>query len=226
VTAVDVARSLKVVVAEDSPVLRRGLVELLGEDGSVEVVASCATYSELIDAVERCRPEVVLTDIRMPPTGTDEGVRAARYLREVCPDIGVVVLSQYDQADYVRAVLEGGSRGRGYLLKEHVSDEAQLVAAVHHVAVGGSYIDPSVVDVMMTGRGEGSRLDRLSRREREILTQVAEGKNNAAIGEALAIGERAVEKHINSIFSKLELAGEEGVHRRVKAVVLFLTEAS
>ena len=169
---------------------------------------------------------MVVTDIRMPPTGTDEGIRAADELRERHPDVGVVVLSQYAEPAYALEFLDGGSRGRAYLLKERVSDIGQLAAAIREVANGGSVIDPVVVDALVAARSRAadSPLRRLTPRETEILAEMAQGKNNAAVAASLVLSERAVEKHINSIFSKLALSAEPDVHRRVKAVLLFLAE--
>jgi DNA-binding NarL/FixJ family response regulator len=166
----------------------------------------------------------VLTDIRMPPTNTDEGIRAADHLREVQPDAGVVVLSQYADPQYALSFLEHGSRGRGYLLKERVSDSDQLASAIHEVAKGGSVIDPKIIDALVAARSRAaeSPLRQLTPRETEILSEMAQGKNNAAIADTLVLSERAVEKHINSIFSKLALGEEPEIHRRVKAVLLFL----
>jgi len=168
---------------------------------------------------------VVVTDIRMPPTGTDEGIRAASVLRQRHPDMGVVVLSQYSEPAYAMSFLDGGSKGRAYLLKERVSDIGQLAAAIREVAAGGSVIDPVVVDALVAARAQpaDSPLHRLTAREKEILSEMAQGKNNAAVAASLVLSERAVEKHINSIFSKLALSEEPDVHRRVKAVLLFLS---
>src|SRR5207253_1071340 len=183
-------------------------------------------HPPLVEAIERERPDVVLTDIRMPPTNTDEGIRAAAHLREVNPEAGAVVLSQYADAEYALAFLEGGSRGRGYLLKERVSDVEQLIAAIREVARGGSVIDPRVVDGLVAARARAreSPLRQLTPRETEILAEMARGRTNAAIAQTLVLSERAVEKHINSIFSKLGLSEEREVHRRVKAVLLFLSD--
>jgi DNA-binding NarL/FixJ family response regulator len=167
---------------------------------------------------------VVITDIRMPPTGTDEGIRAAERLRDTHPETGVVVLSQYVDPGYALALLEKGSGGRAYLLKERVSDVEQLLAAVKQVASGGSVIDPKVVEALVSARTSAqSPLARLTPRESEVLSEMAQGKNNAGIAAALVLSERAVEKHINSIFLKLGLSEEPDVHRRVKAVLLFLS---
>ncbi len=179
-----------------------------------------------MDTVEREKPDVVVTDIRMPPTGTDEGIRAALALREAYPDTGVVVLSQYADPAYALALLERGSEGRAYLLKERVSDATQIVRAIEDVANGGSVIDPLVVEALVAQRQKhtASALGRLTPREREVLEQMAQGRNNAGIAQALFLSERAVEKHINSLFSKLGLSEEVDVHRRVKAVLLYLAE--
>ncbi|HET9729923.1 MAG TPA: response regulator transcription factor [Acidimicrobiia bacterium] len=212
---------LRIVVAEDNLLVREGVVKVLEQ--SHEVCAACGSYDELVAAVEATRPDVVLTDIRMPPTGTDEGIRAALALRASHPDIGVVVLSQYVDPAYALQLLEGGSEGRAYLLKERVSDPAQITHAIEEVARGGSVIDPLVVEALVAKRTSRA-LERLTPREREVLEQMAQGRNNAGIAQALFLSERAVEKHINSLFSKLDLSEEPDVHRRVKAVLLFLSE--
>jgi DNA-binding NarL/FixJ family response regulator len=178
-------------------------------------------------AVERERPDVVVTDIRMPPTGTDEGIRLAALLREQHPDIGVVVFSNYAEPAYALALLESGSEGRAYLLKERVHDRAQLVAAIESVAAGGSVLDSKIVEPLVAAklRAERSPLAALSAREREVLAEIAKGKSNSAIADALVLTKRAVEKHINSIFLKLNLAYAEDVSKRVKATLLFLANA-
>ena len=215
---------IRVVVAEDDFIVREGVKELLASEPDVEVVASCPDLESLIEAVERERPDVVLTDIRMPPTKTDEGVRAAERFRDTAPNTAVLVLSAFDEAEYALALLERGAGGRGYLLKQRVSDLEQLVAAIREVARGGSVIDPKVVEGLLSARaGVSSPLDQLTAREREVLGEMAQGKSNAAIATSLSLTERAIERHINSIFSKLGLAAERDVHRRVKAVLLFLS---
>jgi DNA-binding NarL/FixJ family response regulator len=218
--------ALRVVVAEDNLLVREGLVTLLDHQDELTVTGSCGTYDELIATVEAERPDVVITDIRMPPTGTDEGIRAALALRDSHPGTGVVVLSQYVDPAYALALLERGSEGRAYLLKERVSDAGQIVHAVEEVARGGSVIDPMVVEALVNQRAskKESALERLTPREREVLEQMAQGRNNAGIAQALFLSERAVEKHINSLFSKLGLSEEPDVHRRVKAVLLYLSE--
>ena len=183
----------------------------------------CADYDELMAAVAEHGPDVVLTDIRMPPTGTDEGVRASDELRRSHPATGVVVLSQYDDPEFALALLDRGSEGRAYLLKERMSDPEQLVAAIRAVAEGSSVIDPKVVDALVRGRNARSPLAVLSPREREVLAEMAAGKDNTAIAGTLFLTVRAVEKNINSIFTKLDLAAEAEIHKRVKAVLVHLS---
>jgi DNA-binding NarL/FixJ family response regulator len=192
----------------------------------IEVVATAADLDRLLSLVEDLEPDVVLTDIRMPPTGTDEGVRAAKQLRESHPLVGVVVLSQFVEPTYALELLESGSERRAYLLKERVSDVDQLARAIREVATGGSVIDPKVVEALVEARSRkrDSPLDRLTPREREVLAEMAQGRNNASVAAALGLSERAVEKHINSVFSKLDLSEEPDVHRRVKAVLLYLAD--
>ncbi len=217
--------AVRIILAEDNYLVREGLGKLIDTEPDLELVAACADFDSLIAAVTTELPDVVVTDIRMPPTGTDEGIRAAGIIRDRFPDIGVVVLSQYSEPAYALSFLDGGSRGRAYLLKERVSDIGQLAAAIHEVADGGSVIDPVVVDALVAARAKpvDSPLHRLTPRETEILSEMAQGKNNAAVASSLVLSERAVEKHINSIFSKLALSEEPDVHRRVKAVLLFLS---
>ncbi len=217
---------LRLIVAEDSLLVREGVAKLLGEQEGVEVVALCADYDELMAAVDEVSPDVVLTNIRMPPTGTDEGIRAASELRESHPDLGVVVLSQYADPAYALALLESGSEGRAYLLKERVSEPDQLLGAVRDVARGGSVVDPKVVEALVAARSRSrtSPLEHLTPREGEVLAEIAQGKNNAAVALALGLSDRAVEKHINSLFAKLGLSEEPDIHRRVKAVLLYLAE--
>jgi len=215
---------IRVVVAEDNYLVREGVVRLLGIEPDVEVVAAYEDFDALIAGVAADPPDVVITDIRMPPTGTDEGVRAANLIRESHPSVGVVVLSQYVEPDYALALLERGSDGRAYLLKERVSDVDVLLRAIEAVASGGSVIDPRVVEALVTARARPqSPLDFLTPRESEVLAEMALGRNNAGIGAALGLSERAVEKHINSLFAKLGVTSEPDVHRRVKAVLLHLS---
>ncbi len=208
--------------------MREGISSLLETEDSLELIATCENYDELIAAVDAHSPDVVITDIRMPPTQTDEGIRAANLLRETSPDIGVVVLSHYAEPEYALHLFEKGSEGRAYLLKERVADLHQLADAIAEVARGGSVVDPKVVDLLVKARSEHkpSVLDRLTGREMEVLAEIAKGRNNAGIGEVLYISERAVEKHINSIFTKLDLSHAGDTHRRVRAVLLYLSEGS
>ena len=200
---------------------------MLETRSDLEVAAVCGDLGSLLAAVEAERPDVVVTDIRMPPGGADEGIQAAERLRETNPEIGVVVLSQYANPSYVLALLERGSAGRAYLLKERVKDLGELEAAIRAVAAGGSVIDPTVVEALVAAnaRTEESPLSQLSPRERDVLHAMAEGKNNAAIADALVLTERSVEKVIHSIFLKLGLTWEKAVHKRVKAVILYLAES-
>jgi DNA-binding NarL/FixJ family response regulator len=217
---------IKVVLAEDSYLVREGVRRLLEHEPDIELVAVCEDYDSLLEAIAGTEPDVLLTDIRMPPTGTDEGVRAAERLRQLRPTAGVVLLSQYADPAYALAFLEGGTEGRAYLLKERVADLDQLLAAIREVARGGSVIDPKVVEALVAGRSRNAQspLARLTPREREVLALLAEGRSNAAVAEGLVLSERAVEKHINSIFAKLGLPETRDAHRRVKAVLLFLAE--
>ena len=217
---------VRVVIAEDSLLVREGIQELLSTSPGTEVVALCEDEDSVLEAIETSRPDVVLTDIRMPPTRTDEGIRLANHLREHHPSVGVVVLSQYSEPSYVLGLLEAGSDGRGYLLKERVHNRGELVAAIDTVAGGGSVIDPKVVEVLVEAkaRAERSPLAELTSREREVLSELAEGKSNAAIADSLVLTKRAVEKHINSIFTKLDLAVADDVSKRVKAALLFLAD--
>jgi DNA-binding NarL/FixJ family response regulator len=220
--------AIRVVVAEDSLIVREGLQQLLAASPNVEVVAAYGDVQAVLDALERDRPDVVLTDIRMPPSNTDEGIRLANDLREGGRSTGVVVLSQYAEPPYVLALLESGSDRRGYLLKERIHDRGQLVSAIETVARGGSVIDPKIVEVLVeaNARTDSSPLAELTPRERDVLAEMAEGKSNAAIAESLVLTKRAVEKHINSIFMKLGLATSEDVSKRVKATLLFLADSS
>jgi DNA-binding NarL/FixJ family response regulator len=217
---------LRVVFAEDNYLVREGTAALLSTADEVEIVGTAASLEELLASVHEHAPDVVLTDIRMPPTGSDEGVRAAKQLRHTHPHVGVVVLSHYLEPAYALAVFAEGASGRGYLLKERVSHMGQLASAIREVARGGSVIDPKVVDALMAARLAGrSPLASLTPRERETLAEMAQGKTNAAIGEALVLSDRAVEKHINAVFTKLGLGPEADGHRRVKAVLLYLADS-
>ena len=216
----------RIVLAEDSFLMREGIVALLDLDDDLQLVASCENPDELFAAVAEHQPDVVITDIRMPPTQTDEGIQAALQIRADHPDTGVVVLSQYVEPDYALKLFAAGSDGLAYLLKERVADLDELAAAIARVVTGGSVIDPKVVEALIEARirQESSVLGRLTERELEVLAEMAKGGTNAAIGEALFISPRSVEKHINSIFTKLDLSQTEEVHRRVAAVLLFLGE--
>lgn len=215
---------IRVVLAEDSYIVREGVRLLLASEPELDLVAVCEDFDSLMAAAEEHKPDVVLTDIRMPPSGTDEGIRAAQRLGETSPGTGVVVLSQYVEPEYALALFEHGSQRRAYLLKERVGDMEQLLAAVRQVADGGSVIDPKVVETLVSARSPATagRLARLTPREQEVLEHMAQGKNNAAIARELFLTERAVEKHTNSIFSKLGLSHERDTNRRVRAVLLFL----
>ena len=218
---------IRVVLAEDHYIVREGIRRLLETQPGLEMAAVCDDLDSLLAAVENEKPDVVVTDIRMPPRNADEGIQAAARLRETHPDIGVVVLSQYANPSYVLALLEGGSARRAYLLKERVKDLDQLMGAIRAVAEGGSMIDPKVVEglVAENTRREESPLNQLTRRERDVMREMAEGKNNAAIAEALFLTERSVENVIHSIFLKLGLTWETAVHKRVKAVIMYLAES-
>ena len=219
---------IRIVIAEDSYLVREGVVRLLETQPEIVVVGACGDFDALLATVDAELPDVVLTDIRMPPTGTDEGIRAAAEIRARRPDTGVVVLSQYAEPLYALALLADGSAGRAYLLKERVTGVEELANAITEVAHGGSVIDPAVVEVLVAAnvRRRPTEIDRLTPREREILGEMAQGKSNAAIAASLVLSERAVEKHSNSIFSKLGLSEEKDLNRRVKAVLLYLSEAS
>ena len=217
---------IQVVIAEDSYVIREFLTATLSAAPEVELVAVCTNGKELQTAIATWDHDVVLTDIRMPPSGAEEGVRIARSLRDTHPDVGVVVLSQYAEPAYAIRLLEHGTGGRAYLLKERIRNKEQLLDAIKAVANGGSVIDPIIVDVLIEARSRAakSQLTQLTSRERELLAEIASGKSNSAIAESLVLTKRAVEKHVNSIFSKLNLPETQDVSRRVKATLIFLSE--
>jgi DNA-binding NarL/FixJ family response regulator len=217
---------VRVVFAEDNYLVREGTAALLSASGEVDLVSVASTYDELMSAVDRDLPEAVLTDIRMPPTSTTEGIDAARKIRADHSEIGVVVLSQYAEEEYAYELLKDGAAGLGYLLKERVADLDELVRALNEVARGGSVLDPKVVEALVArkDRVAHSPLAQLTEREREVLGEMAQGKNNAAIAKSLFLTERAIEKHINSLFHKLGLTQETEVHRRVMAVLAFLRD--
>jgi len=218
---------IRVVFADDSYLIREALQEVLAPVDSVDLVAAFADGDALLTAIDSEEPDVVIVDIRMPPSGDDEGIRVARRLRETHPDLGVVVLSQYAGAGYALALLEDGAEGRGYLLKERVHDRGELLAAIETVAQGGTTIDPSLIQELLAAdrQRHASPLDELTPREREVLAEMAEGRSNASIAESLVLTKRAVEKHVGAIFQKLCLEDDGVVSRRVTAVLLYLAEA-
>ena len=220
--------SIRVILAEDDFLVREGIRRVLEAVPDVTVVAECGDGDQLLAAVEENPPDVVVTDVRMPPSGADEGIRIANRLRGTHPAVGVVVLSQFAQPEYALALLEHGSHRRAYLLKERVHDRSAIAAAIRDVAHGGSAVDAKVVDALVSAQGaeQTSPLRTLTPREREVLGEVAQGKSNAAIAGSLVLTKGAVEKHINSIFSKLGLAGAQDISRRVKAALMFLDDPS
>jgi DNA-binding NarL/FixJ family response regulator len=217
--------AIRLVLAEDNVLMREGVRSLIELEADLTLVGVCEDFDGLLELVAAEKPEVVLTDIRMPPTGTDEGVRAAQQLRDTHPDTGVVVLSHYLEPSYALALFAAGAQGRGYLLKERVANGEQLARAIREVARGGSVVDPKVVDVLLAARAAGrSPVATLTPREHETLAEMAQGKNNGAIAESLSLSDRAVEKHISAVFTKLGLSEELAVHRRVKAVLVYLAD--
>ncbi|GLW98176.1 response regulator transcription factor [Microtetraspora sp. NBRC 16547] len=211
---------MRVVLAEDSILLREGLVWVLGSAG-IEVVAAVADAEGLLRAVDEHEPELVVTDVRMPPSHTDEGLRAALLLRHRQPELPILVLSQYVEERYATRLLSMATSGIGYLLKDRVADVAEFLDSLRRVAAGGTALDPEVVAQLLLRR-HSDPLDLLTRREYEVLALIAEGRSNAGIAEALVVSESAVGKHINNIFAKLGLSGAEKDHRRVLAVLRFL----
>jgi DNA-binding NarL/FixJ family response regulator len=220
--------AIRLILAEDNLIVREGVRQLLGTIAEIDLVAVCTDRDSLLEAAESQQPDAIVTDIRMPPGNADEGIQVAEQLRRTSPTTGVVVLSQYSDAEYALKLFEHGAAGRAYLLKERVSDVTQLVAAIREVARGGSVVDPKVIEVLIAARERAaeSPLRELTPREREVLGEIAQGKNNAAIAANLFLTERAVEKHINAIFSKLGLSEEPDVHKRVRATVIYLAEQS
>jgi len=218
---------VRVVFAEDNYLVREGTAALLQSSDEVDLIGTASALDELLTAVEELKPEVVLTDIRMPPTNSTEGIDAARRIRADHPDIGVVVLSQFAEEEYAYELLKDGAAGLGYLLKERVSNLDELVRALNEVSKGGSVLDPKVVEALVSAKDRmaHSPLAQLTDREREVLEHMAQGQNNASIAKSLFLTERAVEKHINSLFHKLGLSEETDVHRRVMAVLAFLRES-
>jgi len=218
---------IRVALAEDNVLLREGVSRLVSASAEFEMAGTASDLPQLLALVREQQPDVVITDIRMPPTGTNEGIQAAAWLREHYPMVGVVVLSQFTAPAYAMALLEHGSAGRAYLVKDRVASVDELARAIRAVAQGGSVIDPLVVDELVRSRGVQQQLgiSSLTPRESEILAEMAQGKSNAAIAATLSVSERAVEKHTNSIFAKLGISEEKDLNRRVKAVLLFLAEA-
>jgi DNA-binding NarL/FixJ family response regulator len=211
----------RVVIADDSVLLREGIAALLVDSG-FEIVAQCGTADDLLMIVRSYRPDVAIVDIRMPPTHTDEGLRAAREIRKSYPGTSVLVLSQYVESGYALDLLAESAEGVGYLLKDRVSDVREFAAAVRRVAAGGTALDPAVVARLVGSRSVKGPLDELSAREREVLELMAEGRSNAGIASRMVITERAVEKHVTSIFQKLRLPAATDDHRRVLAVLTYL----
>lgn len=218
--------AVRIVVAEDNLLVREGIVRLLSNAVDLEVVRACYDYDTVLVAIDEEDPDVVLTDIKMPPTLTDEGIRLARHLRTSHPNTGVVVVSQYSEPDHVLGLFEDGSDGRAYLLKERLHDPAALLSAIRSVAGGASSVDTKIVDVLVYARsgGANSRLAELTPREREVLAEIATGKSNSVIADELFLTKRSIEKHVNSIFVKLGLGSADDVSRRVKAALIFLAE--
>src|SRR5215207_3488139 len=219
--------SVRVILAEDDFLVREGIRRVLEAVPDITVVAECGDGDELRAAIDEHPPDVVLTDVRMPPSGADEGIRMANRLRTTHPTIGVVVLSQFAEPEYALALLGKGSHRRAYLLKERIHDGDAIASAIRDVARGGSAIDAKVVEPLLVAQvaNESSPLRTLTPREREVLAEVAQGRSNGAIAESLVLTKSAVEKHINSIFGKLGLAGAQDVSQRVKAALLFLDDA-
>jgi DNA-binding NarL/FixJ family response regulator len=219
--------TIRIALGDDSLIVREGVRQMLTADPSMEVVASAGDVATLRDVCETEHPDVVITDIRMPPTSTDDGIRLAIELRDTHPQVGVVVLSQYSDPLYALDLLDRGSDRRAYLLKERLHNRAELTAAIHAVAEGGSMIDPKIVEQLVHARTEAAQspLNELTAREREVLGEIAKGKSNTAIAESLFLTKRAVEKHINAIFLKLGLSDAQDVSKRVKAALMLLSEA-
>jgi DNA-binding NarL/FixJ family response regulator len=218
---------LRIVIAEDSYLVREGTRRLLEDSGQVDVVAAVGTPGELLDAVERLHPAAVITDIRMPPDHHMEGIDAAHAIRARHPEIGVVVLSQHSEEAYAFRLFRDGTSGLAYVLKERLGSLDSLVAAVREVVAGGSVVDPKVVEVLVARRARevASPLGRLTPRELAVLREMAQGRSNRSIGDSLHLSESAVEKHVSSILGKLDLEADASVHRRVAAVLTFLRES-
>ena len=218
--------TIRVILGEDSYLASEGIAHVLERADDIDLVATHVDLETLADAIAEENPDVVLTDIRMPPDNSDEGIRLANALRESHPQIGVVVLSQHAEPAYATALFEGGSEGRAYLLKERVKSAEELARTLREVAEGRSVIDPAVVETLLSSRQRqaGSQLNALTPRELEILSLIAEGRSNRSIAETLVLTKRAVERHINGIFAKLDLGNPEDVSRRVRAALLYLAD--
>jgi DNA-binding NarL/FixJ family response regulator len=219
-----VSDRISILIAEDSLLVRDSVARALSTDPDVTVVGAAEDYDSAVELIEKHRPTIVVTDIRMPPTSTDEGIRLARWMRTAHPDVGVIVLSQYAEPSYAAGLLEDGTAGRGYLLKERVAHFDELNDAVRQVAAGGTVLDPLVVEALLNQPRSAPTLSRLTPREREVLSELATGFSNRTVAQRLVLSQRAVEKHINSIFAKLELTADDAVDRRVKAVLMFLND--
>ena len=215
---------VSVVIAEDCLLVRDSVYRALSTDADVTVVGVAEDYDSTVELVEKHQPTMLVTDVRMPPTSTDEGIRLARWMRTAHPDTGVIVLSQYADPRYAAGLLDGGTAARGYLLKERVSHFDQLSEAVHQVAAGGTVLDPLVVEALLAQPRSAATLSRLTPREREVLGELATGFSNRTVAQRLVLSQRAVEKHINSIFAKLGLTIDDSLDRRVKAVLMFLDD--
>jgi DNA-binding NarL/FixJ family response regulator len=222
-----VTDTIRIALGDDSLIVREGIGHLLAGDPAMEIVAAVGDLPALREVCDRERPDVIVVDIRMPPTNTDDGIRLATELRDRHPDMGVVVLSQFSEPAYALELLDRGSDRRAYLLKERLHNRAELTGAIRAVHEGGSMIDPKIVETLVRARSYANQspLQELTAREREVLGEIAQGKSNAAIGESLFLAERSVEKVIHSIFLKLGLTWETDVHKRVKAVILYLAES-
>jgi len=218
--------SISVVIAEDSLLVRDSVQRALSTDSDVNVIGIAEDYGSAVELIDKHRPTLLFTDVRMPPTSTDEGIRLAQWMRSAHPDTGVIVLSQYVDPGYVTGLLDGGTAARGYLLKERVSHFDQLSEAVHQVAAGGTVLDTLVVDALLAQPSSAAALSRLTPREREVLAELASGLSNRTVADRLVLTQRGVEKHINSIFAKLGLTGDDSVDRRVRAVLMFLDDNS
>jgi DNA-binding NarL/FixJ family response regulator len=217
---------ISVVVAEDCLLVRDSVCRALSMDSNVTVVGVAVDYDSTVELLDRHKPALLVTDVRMPPTSTDEGIRLAHWLRSAHPEAGVIVLSQYAQPEYALGLLDRGSTARGYLLKERIAHFDQLSDAVRQVAAGGTVLDPLVVEALLAQPESARTLDRLTPRESEVLAELATGGSNRAVAQQLVLTQRAVEKHINSIFAKLGLTADDTVDRRVKAVLMFLNDCA